>query len=167
MGTVSLQIDTSAVELTLEKWTRALENPEIRDPALQELGDYLVSTIVAKTGQGNDYQGNPFAPYSEIYAEYREEEGRNTEPVDLLFTGKMLNALTATVNDEGSILIYFDVAERGQIAWYHNATLAEDPRPRRKMPLRRFVDIDPNSTEWAQAGRVFALAIARQLEAIE
>lgn len=164
MSTVALEIDTSAVNLTLDQWERVLRNPQIRDPAMQELGDYLVQSIVRKTRRGVDYTGKPFAEYSDIYAEYRVEHGRAETPVDLTFTGKMLNSLDSVVTGEGNILIYFNVAERGQIAWYHNANLAEDPRPRKKMPLRRFVDIDPNSPEWKRAGSVFAAAIARQLE---
>ena len=53
--------------------------------------------MVLRTRSGTDVNGQAFAPYSKTYAKRREKAGRNTSPVDLTVTGKMLAAVQAKV----------------------------------------------------------------------
>lgn len=53
--------------------------------------------IVVRTRKGLDVNGNPFAEYSPKYAKHRQKRGRKTDPVDLTFTGNMLNAIQTKV----------------------------------------------------------------------
>ena len=59
-----------------------------------QIGSLLVANIKVRTGEGKDVDGNAFEPYVPSYAAYRKEQGRPTSPVDLFFTGTMLNSLT-------------------------------------------------------------------------
>lgn len=53
--------------------------------------------IVVRTQRGLDVDGNPFPEYSKQYAKVRRNAGRRTSPVDLTFTGQMLNSIQTRV----------------------------------------------------------------------
>lgn len=56
--------------------------------------------IVTRTRKGVDVDGNPFADYTPRYAKSRRRKGRKVSPVDLTFSGDMLNAITTEVREE-------------------------------------------------------------------
>jgi hypothetical protein len=75
--------------------------PEERLKAIDQNFEQALSDeatqIVLRTRRGVDADGSPFAPYTEAYAKRRSDKGRRTSPVDLTFTGNMLNAITVKV----------------------------------------------------------------------
>lgn len=161
--TVTYSIHPAFLRDQLDRFADEVESPFPRK-ALQEVADFLVLGMVTRTSNGRDYRDRPFTPYSESYAEVRELGGRNVDPVDLTWTGKMLNALDSTVLPDGTIAVFFNNTERGQIAFYHNADLKDWPAPRKKIPQRRFVDLDPDGHDADRAKDVLARAKARQLQ---
>jgi len=166
MPAVVFEVDLSDLKASVEDVQSFLNNPKISRPVLQELGDFYVLRIITRTNQGADFKGAKFEPYSDMYADFRVSRGRNASPVDLTMSGKMLNALDATVTPQGDVLLFFNNAERGQIAWYHNASLEEDPRVRQKIPHRRFVDLDENGQDAKQMATVVRDAIANHLNRV-
>jgi hypothetical protein len=99
--------------------------------------------IRTRSGQGPD--GEPFPDYSKGYAKFREKRGRNTSPVDLTFTGNMLNSsevgggLQTTVNRDG-------VQITGEM--FFNDTTAPDPRSGKQVSAR-------DKAGWNDATRPF------------
>ena len=67
--------------------------PQFIDKGLLQAGFHLLDIIRTKTAKGQDFRGNPFAPYSEGYLKRLEREGKKTA-VDLFYSGRMLGALT-------------------------------------------------------------------------
>ena len=61
--------------------------------------------IKTKTLRGVDFQGRRFKPYSKAYAQKRLKAGRNSQKVDLTFTGRMLANMTSRVRDQGGELV--------------------------------------------------------------
>lgn len=78
--------------------------------------------IIVRTQSGTDVTGGSFAPYSEGYAKARTKAGRRSSPVDLTFTGQMLQAITTAVRKVGSAIegrIFFADAESATKARYN------------------------------------------------
>lgn len=78
--------------------------------------------IVVRTRKGLDVDNQPMSPYSKGYAKYREKRGRRTDPVDLTFTGNMLNAIQSETKEtptgyEGRI--FFNSAREAEKAAYN------------------------------------------------
>ena len=67
--------------------------PQFIDKGLLQAGFHLLDIIRTKTAKGQDFKGNPFAPYSKGYLKRLEREGKPTA-VDLFYSGRMLGALT-------------------------------------------------------------------------
>lgn len=136
---------------------------------MERVGQRALDLILARTSKGMDWHYSQFVPYSKAYARHRDRRGRNTTPVDLLFTGKMLADMQAVAipdSESGYIAqLYFPSQQQGQIAHYHNATLDEDPRPRTKIPLRRFLAIDPNGRDQQILNREAVDALIRRFNA--
>jgi phage gpG-like protein len=63
------------------------------EPILQDETTRMVQRIQS----GKDVDGNPFTPYTPEYEKFKSAKGRKTSPVDLTFTGNMLNAITSKV----------------------------------------------------------------------
>ena len=76
--------------------------PQFIDKGLLQAGFHLLDIIRTKTAKGQDFRGNPFAPYSEGYLKRLEKEGRKTV-VDLIYNNKMMGSLTpsSTVKKTG------------------------------------------------------------------
>lgn len=135
---------------------------DLTDEDLNRLGAYVGHLILSDTERGIDAWGDAFEPYSEAYAKYREEHGRNVNFVDLTFTGLMLGALDWRVDrdTEGRFLrMFFNDQNAAQIAAYHN----ELDAPRSKMPLRHFFGVPFASDREDQLYAYFAdLLTSRQ-----
>ena len=71
----------------------ATKLPRFIDKGLLQAGFHLLDIIRTKTAKGQDFRGNPFAPYSEGYLKRLEREGKKTA-VDLFYSGRMMGALT-------------------------------------------------------------------------
>jgi hypothetical protein len=104
--------------------------PNVDD--LRYAADRQRDRMVRRTGQGIDYKGSAFTPYSPAYAKRKSQSGRDSGVVDLTWSGRMLKAMrTSRVAPGGfTIGIYGDEGTRGAV---HNEGLG-------KMPKRRFMD---------------------------
>lgn len=77
------------IESDLERVLEEIEaNLELRHDEKRKLAGGALRMIQKQTDQGLDMWGDPFAPYSEDYRKWLEEEGRETT-VDLLLHGNM------------------------------------------------------------------------------
>lgn len=80
-------------------------------PALmQDIGDWVVQTILSRTERGLDVDGQPFEPLSDGYRKAKQDAGLSPQP-DLTVSGRMLNDMRATVVQPGVVEIRF--ASRG------------------------------------------------------
>lgn len=93
--------------------------------------------IVLRTQDGVDVNGMPFAEYEEKYAKYRERKGRQTDPVNLLFTGNMQAAITTDVQETPQ-------GARGRI--YFNSAL-EAAKAQGNQKKRRFFGLSEEQVQ--------------------
>lgn len=136
---------------------------EVTDGILFDLEAALYQALVdeeaeiqirTRSGQGPD--GESFPPYSKGYAKFREKRGRNTSPVDLTFSGHMLNSsqvgggLSATVNRDGVEIV-------GEL--FFNDTTAQDPRSGKQVSAR-------DKAKWNDATRPFFALSDEQVDRI-
>lgn len=76
----------------------------------------VARTMRKRTESGKDFEGKQFKPYTEAYADYREERGRSRKPT-LLFTGRMLGSIRSRgYNSKGKISLS---GREGAKAWYN------------------------------------------------
>lgn len=142
----------------LKRVTAEYKSVELPNRDLVRLGMRARRLIRKRTKKGIDYRGEKFEPYSERYAEEREEAGRTTERVTLSFTGRMLATLTAVASDKKALL-RFSNSDNARIANYHN----DYEEPRGVMPLRRFLDIVEDTPEYETLASMAAKMYARQV----
>ena len=95
-------------------------------PVMREIGKLAVEEILRQTDAGRDYQGRPFKPYSEGYAErkatYRGGRmGANvgTGTPDLKVTGRMLNDMQIVGVTPRRVTLGFVTARSAELAFYH------------------------------------------------
>jgi phage gpG-like protein len=69
----------------------------------------------ARIEEGRDVNDQPFDPYSDEYAEWRESKGYRVSPPNLTVTGNMLNSIASTVNENTTsfegVVFFSDAAE--------------------------------------------------------
>jgi hypothetical protein len=154
----------AGVELAFEDVVRMLNEAEgdikanFTDQELQRLANRALDIITTRTHKGLDYQNKPFKDYSTKYAAKREKRGRNTDKVNLSFRGEMMAAITGGP-DKGAARIYFSNSQLAEIANYHNSL-----EPRRKMPLRRFLDLDESTDDYQNLANMAADMIANRID---
>jgi len=73
---------------------------------MRDIGGRLELSILKRTAEGKDAEGNSFIDYSKEYAKIRELVGLQTSRVDLFFGGSMLGALTHE-SDKDSTKLFF------------------------------------------------------------
>ena len=88
---VKLKTNSKVVAKNFKRLARKL--PRFIDKGLLQAGFHLLDIIRTKTARGQDFRGNPFAPYSEGYLKRLQREGKKTT-VDLFYSGRMMGALT-------------------------------------------------------------------------
>lgn len=92
-------------------------NLQPRESDLQLMLERQKARILERTAAGLDVDGNPWEPYKPRYAKFRTSKGRKTSPVTLLFTGRMLQAITVVIRNatECALGIYAsDVTDRAR-----------------------------------------------------
>jgi len=77
-------------------------------PLMQDIGGRLELSILKRTAEGKDAEGNPFIEYSKEYARIRELVGAQTDPVNLFFGGSMLGALTHESEKDSAKLFFMN-----------------------------------------------------------
>jgi len=69
----------------------------ITDEALMdEIGMFIIHSILQRTGKGEDVEGKLFEPYSPKYKLFRMKTGHKHNIVNLFYSGSMLSAMTHT-----------------------------------------------------------------------
>jgi hypothetical protein len=139
-SSASLDRDPLAVVVSIE------HAAQVTDVDLELAGELQRSTILDRTARGVDVDGTPFAPYAKPYAKTRTKSGRKASPVDLLWSGKMLQSLRVVVNkalNEVALVIYGEESVR---AGAHNNGVPG------KLPQRRWLGANE-----ADAGRIAKL----------
>lgn len=76
------------------------------------LGNFVNTSIKARTSEGRSAEGTPFEPYSPRYAVWRKKEGYPTGKVDLTLTGFMFNALTYEAQDDRVTSFFMDTPDK-------------------------------------------------------
>ena len=89
--TIKLKTNQKLVAKNFKRLATKL--PRFIEQGLKQAGFHLLDIIRTKTAKGQDFRGNPFAPYSEGYLKRLEREGKKTA-VDLFYSGRMMGALT-------------------------------------------------------------------------
>jgi hypothetical protein len=83
--------------------------------ALSKMALVAIANIKTRTARGIDFQGQGFRPYTEEYAALRNQFGRNTAPVDLTWTGRMLGNLKITRTEMERAKIYIGFSGTHQV----------------------------------------------------
>ena len=68
--------------------------------ALEQLLPDQIATMKRRIRSGEDVKGGTFKPYSKAYAALKQASGRNTTPVDMTLTGRMLASIVWEVKAE-------------------------------------------------------------------
>ena len=126
---MKVEFNATRVTALLDRTVKAL--PAEIDKALAVTAMQGINIIENRTSQGKGYLG-AFRPYSDSYAKFRANRGRNINPVDLNFTGRMLGSMATRKLSRGVQEIYFTRAEEARKAYFHNVTGAGKGRITRK-----------------------------------
>lgn len=97
----------------------SIEEP-VSDADLLGIGNEAVRIVAQRTKRGADVDHHIFKPYSEGYAKERIGHSLRPFPVDLARTGRMMAALMATPQADGSVKVGFTDEEANLRAGFHN-----------------------------------------------
>lgn len=81
----------------IRDYFKRLKGAVIDEGALIRAAEMVKEGILKRTGSGLDAAGRPFKPYTKAYKKRREKAGRQTDAVDLEFTGRMLKDVVCVV----------------------------------------------------------------------
>lgn len=114
---MKINVKDSALRIDLDRRLKAL--PKNIDRALAITAQQGVNIILDRTekGEGINFR---FAPYTDKYAKFRQQRGRQVFPVDLNFTGRMLGSMTTERVRSGVQRIKFGRAEESRKAYFNN-----------------------------------------------
>ena len=115
---VDIRFKPANFATTLKRSTRFIRNNHVK--ALDAAALSAIEMIDNRTTKGFDVNGNRFKRYSKKYADYRVEKGRNPYPVDLQFTGRMLNSMRSKKVNYFSRLVFFRGSENNKKAAMNN-----------------------------------------------
>ena len=101
---ITIEDNSLQVAKNFEKQVR--EHPLQVKTALGRTAEFLIGLIKQRTARGKDYQGRTFPPYTNVYKEFRQQAGRQTQFPDLNFSGQMLSSITQKSEPDYAV-IYF------------------------------------------------------------
>ena len=101
---ITVEDNSLQVAKNFEKQVR--EHPLQVKTALGRTAEFLIGLIKQRTSRGKDYQGRSFPPYTNVYKEFRQQAGRQTQFPDLTFSGQMLSSITQKSEPDYAV-IYF------------------------------------------------------------
>jgi hypothetical protein len=101
---ITVEDNSLQVAKNFEKQVR--EHPLQVKTALGRTAEFLIGLIKQRTSRGKDYQGRSFPPYTNVYKEFRQQAGRQTQFPDLNFSGQMLSSITQKSEPDYAV-IYF------------------------------------------------------------
>jgi hypothetical protein len=101
---ITVEDNSLQVAKNFEKQVR--EQPLIVKTALGRTAEFLIGLIKQRTTRGRDYQDKAFPAYTNVYKEFRQQAGRQTQFPDLTFSGQMLSSITQKSEPDYAV-IYF------------------------------------------------------------
>jgi hypothetical protein len=101
---ITVEDNSLQVAKNFEKQVR--EHPLQVKTALGRTAEFLIGLIKQRTTRGRDYQGKAFPAYTNVYKEFRQQAGRQTQFPDLTFSGQMLSSITQKSEPDYAV-IYF------------------------------------------------------------
>jgi hypothetical protein len=101
---ITVEDNSLQVAKNFEKQVR--EHPLQVKTALGRTAEFLIGLIKQRTTRGKDYQGKAFPAYTNVYKEFRQQAGRQTQFPDLTFSGQMLSSITQKSEPDYAV-IYF------------------------------------------------------------
>ena len=101
---ITVEDNSLQVAKNFEKQVR--EHPLQVKTALGRTAEFLIGLIKQRTTRGKDYQGKAFPAYTNVYKEFRQQAGRQTQFPDLTFSGQMLSSI-AQKSEPDYAVIYF------------------------------------------------------------
>ena len=101
---ITVEDNSLQVAKNFEKQVR--EQPLIVKTALGRTAEFLIGLIKQRTTRGRDYQGKAFPAYTNVYKEFRQQAGRQTQFPDLTFSGQMLSSIVQKSEPDYAV-IYF------------------------------------------------------------
>ena len=101
---ITVEDNSLQVAKNFEKQVR--EHPLIVKTALGRTAEFLIGLIKQRTNRGKDYQGKAFPAYTNVYKEFRQQAGRQTQFPDLTFSGQMLSSIVQKSEPDYAV-IYF------------------------------------------------------------
>ncbi len=101
---ITIEDNSLQVAKNFEKQVR--EHPLQVKTALGRTAEFLIGLSKQRTARGKDYQGRSFPPYTNVYKEFRQQAGRQTQFPDLNFSGQMLSSITQKSEPDYAV-IYF------------------------------------------------------------
>ncbi len=101
---ITIEDNSLQVAKNFEKQVR--EHPLQVKTALGRTAEFLIGLIKQRTARGKDYQGRSFPAYTNVYKEFRQQAGRQTQFPDLNFSGQMLSSITQKSEPDYAV-IYF------------------------------------------------------------
>ena len=101
---ITVEDNSLQVAKNFEKQVR--EHPLIVKTALGRTAEFLIGLIKQRTTRGKDYQGKAFPAYTNVYKEFRQQAGRQTQFPDLTFSGQMLSSIVQKSEPDYAV-IYF------------------------------------------------------------
>ena len=101
---ITVEDNSLQVARNFEKQVR--EHPLQVKTALGRTAEFLIGLIKQRTARGKDYQGRSFPAYTNVYKEFRQQAGRQTQFPDLNFSGQMLSSITQKSEPDYAV-IYF------------------------------------------------------------
>ena len=101
---ITVSDNSLQVAKNFEKQVR--EHPLQVKTALGRTAEFLIGLIKQRTTRGKDYQGKAFPAYTNVYKEFRQQAGRQTQFPDVTFSGQMLSSI-AQKSEPDYAVIYF------------------------------------------------------------
>lgn len=97
------------------------------------VGAYVVQEIVDRTQKGMDMNRHGFTPY--IHPEVRTKGGRQSNHVDLNWSGQMLASMMHKVNGNQTLVFFRAEKENAKAHGHHHGS--------KWLPQRKFFGLDP------------------------
>lgn len=131
---MAVRYDTSELTDFLGNFGKKLESDMVDKKLMADIGDAIAVGVKKRTEEGKDVNHKKFKGYSDSYRKRRKKRGRQTERVDLNFTGRMMASLARgdTRKDEVKVGI-FAANQQGKAAGHQHGS--------NDLPERRFIGI--------------------------
>lgn len=101
-----LTVDDNSLQVAKNFEKQVREQPQIVKTALGRTAEFLMGIIKQRTSRGQSADGNSFLPYTEAYAKFRKEKGRQTQFPDLNFSGQMLSNIVQKSSPTEAIIFF-------------------------------------------------------------